>query len=498
MKRSRFRNRLTAILLSCILLALPACTSSGEDIPIYTEVEGTLKITGTELTDQYLQAAVKVFERQYPNVRVNYEYKTTALTIFTDDVFSQLSYAGGADVIVFPYNWIADTEALLRDNDSFANLNLMTDGDDSFKRDEYVEVVLDSCEWNGKQVFMPISYTLPVFMTTQENLDMLGIEFRDTSNLLEFFDHINQLHQQYDMFGGQGVFYSDYPQLDPNSVMALAGIQPMNYKTNEVNVRNAAFNESLTFINTFKYSGQSDERLFYSTGSAIAEAIKNHQILFTLTDESFTQWYETYAELQDQTAIYYPTPSVDGKVYAQPLTYAAVPENSTNKDLAYLFIKVMLSEEMQNQSANLGINIPVRKESISDIHDTMVSQLQKDSTNGLSTVEAENYLYLIKNPQAVSHFNHIYRLLHEGYNYTKNIIHYRNLIGSTDWQTSQRLTDIEYVFKEYIQNGVLTSDEEMYEMFNMHYTKELNDFYDFEVHDMRRAEAEARGEKFEE
>jgi len=107
--------------------------------------------------------------------------------------------------------------------------------------------------------------------------------------------------------------------------------------------------------------------------------LRDKNILFShfntaIMIQDFVHSYGTV--LYDNSPLYMPFPGIDGKVTANVHSTAAVFKNSENKQNAYNFIKILLSDKIQSNPNNWNSGIPVLKSAL-EAHIDKVLQNQQ-------------------------------------------------------------------------------------------------------------------------
>jgi len=65
------------------------------------------------------------------------------------------------------------------DNGLFCDLNDFITNDNDFKLDDYEKTILDTGIYKGKRYLMPLSYKVPLYLTTEEKLERFGFTTDD-------------------------------------------------------------------------------------------------------------------------------------------------------------------------------------------------------------------------------------------------------------------------------------------------------------------------------
>ena len=165
---------------------------------------------------------------------------------------SELMAGQGPDVIL--WNNAPSTSSLgsfsdiykVMESGSFYNLDNFLANDPDFNSNDYLSEILDNGIYKGERLYMPISYSMNILVSSQETLDQNGISLAGEPSFAEFSKqtggYCEEIADEYNkyLFDYQGF---ENPLCD--LVYPYNGMQLINYERNEVMVDNEAFRDTM-------------------------------------------------------------------------------------------------------------------------------------------------------------------------------------------------------------------------------------------------------------
>lgn len=133
------------------------------------------------LKDDELSPLVKNFNNSQDNIEIKINEFENTEVLFTK-LQTEMMAGKGPDLIYYNYNTNNQNMKKYIDNDMFADLNELMKNDlteDRFIMSEYNQTVVKSGVYDNKQYFMPLTYLVNSFVTTQENCINYKIDMSD-------------------------------------------------------------------------------------------------------------------------------------------------------------------------------------------------------------------------------------------------------------------------------------------------------------------------------
>jgi len=348
--------------LASIVEAVSYTKNSDAEKPersIMPDMTGELVIYASPYNEYIINAALKIYKKQYPNVEVNFvEFED--YTEYSERLKTEVIAGKGPDL------WFG-LDSDFTDIFKTADAGVFEDLAEYMKNDDtdwsgYNKIALDAGIYKGRQYFIPVAYQISFLMTTEEIMQEEQIDFEGIKTYSDFIKVIRQFQQKYSaeekcLFRGP----KDSVAIDesPINYFPWNGMRYIDYETGKV------INDSEILRDTMeamKWAYMPDAQ-YYSWGATYGEsyALRDKVKLFAKfnydTLKNITNNYSTLTHYAKP--LYMPMPDIDGKVTAAANVLATVFKNSKNKMNAYNFIKILLSEKIQSDDMYWQISVPV-------------------------------------------------------------------------------------------------------------------------------------------
>ncbi|MCX7923772.1 MAG: ABC transporter substrate-binding protein [Clostridia bacterium] len=368
-------RKAAAILLMCTVLAGSSAACSKEkdnkDKGYQASEKAVLTLYKTD-SDMVNTVAVKKYKEKYPDRTIN----VTSFSIdneFSDRLISELFSGKGPDIIVssaenFPSIHKAMESGILMD------LNELISKDESFKLSDYNEKVMDSGVYKGKRYFIPISYSLDIIGAVDYMLDKNNVKIEGDSltwySVLEIIRKRNMNKQ-----GKANYIFNDRVTL--NQLVKNCGESLIDFEEKKTRFNSPEFIQMLnTYKSVFKpetvtgdvINKNQDVSFSYTT---FGKATLENLVLFADPYEMqqsgrYVECLESINNFVEGRAKVYPYPTYNSKresYVIQPIIVAVNSKCKFTKE-AFDYIKLLLSDEIQNYS---GIRIQVNKQAYKNI-----------------------------------------------------------------------------------------------------------------------------------
>lgn len=175
------------------MVSLSAGCQPSEQTPSQ-EGEGELVLYIDMHWSKQVKEALERFRSLYPDV------KLTLVTTEWEDhekycafVRSELEQGRGPDVLFLDDSLFPDMYEAM-DQGWFLDLNPLIASDASFSLQEYNQVVLDAGVRNGRRYALPVTYTLPVLLTSDEALEEMQFDLADCGSYFDFMEELKTYH----------------------------------------------------------------------------------------------------------------------------------------------------------------------------------------------------------------------------------------------------------------------------------------------------------------
>ena len=309
------------------------------------------------------------FKTRYPNVEVT----TKTLGSFSSDeemdqYDEQLSaeiMSGTGPDIIFPSEVIRMDLYKAMDNGAFLNLNAYLEKDETFRREDYVEAVLDAGRYNDRQYIMPLGFRFELMLAKSAKLDAIGFDWSKSTDLLGFMDEVLRCAPKAaessafeSMFSCNQLLYT----FQKASGLALVDHENQLALLDKEGLR--AFCEAYKRHYTEKDLGSFT---LYGAQSLDDLIVGNYVFQFPWSLQE-TVLISSYLKGSGGGYELGAIPNMSGGLTARVAQSVAIRAGSPNKLNAYNFIRLLLQPEFQSFSiAVYGLGFPVHKDSLRSI-----------------------------------------------------------------------------------------------------------------------------------
>ena len=344
-------------LVVCCSFFITACSTNTEMVVsselLSIEVPPPVEQTNEGLTIFYtdyneveakiLDAAISQFNQQHPDTPVTADkYFTDGLYTSHQDAYMKMTteVMAGEGPDLFLYDFLTmDVEKMAR-RGVFADMEPYFEAD-NFDWSGYNQAVMDGGVWDGHRLVVPLSYMLPVLYTSQTALDETGFSVENCNTFDGFLDEVEKIEsdpkQTREAFRSEEAFYY-FPY--------NAGLPYADYDRQKVDL---SFPELEQGASIYKNLNPVIE-IGVSDGNDIAGAadIRDGKCLFTCPDFPLYGFFLTEGCINKfDDAVMVPIRDTQGGIRARITSAVMVRNSSPNLQVAYEFIKFLLSEEFQ-------------------------------------------------------------------------------------------------------------------------------------------------------
>jgi len=362
------------VLLIAIAMAV-SCSNRGSKNDDFHD-NNKIKIF-TFRNNKLLAEAIRQYDRTYSDIEIE-AVNFDNLDEYKKRLSSEVLAGKGPDIIYFNSFTIGSIYKIL-ENGVFHDLQPMIDEDLSFDTSKFNAHVFDCGIYKGKRYFIPVSYSVPVFLSSSEILHNsnvnLDIGYFSQEQFMELADaFISSAGSKKDKY----LFSHD---IDLCEFILSSGLEFFNYEQMKVNVSTPEFKEVVNnYFRLFDYFCPNDVRQKYKEQGY--GMLKSGDCLF-LNDKStllntheigvYTSYFKTLLS-QEPQLFSFATYNGANEYIAIAEDCIAINANSKNKHSAYNFIKTILSEPVQS---HYSLNcLPVNNNALN-----YNLEKQKESTN---------------------------------------------------------------------------------------------------------------------
>ena len=355
-----------AILLTLVLIFLfPQSTGCAPKEIEQTNDSLRVAYFGTDLTVSY---PLYEFKQQHPDVEVTTDFQAYSNNDMDEYEFfarisAEIMSGNGPDIILAQLRCM-NPNKMMRSG-AFADLNEFLENDPEFDLSKYNANVLKAGQVDGKQYIMPLTYRLPLVLTTQELLDKTGFDISTADNYNAFLEECLK-YKQANIPGA--------PKLAMNNYITPYLADAVDYDTGEAKI-NTPENRETIRLNYEAITSQSDED-GYGSGGFYAQKIFENKILIHKSNQPAALNMISYRALKGTaTPVMAAVRDAEGRLMADIDEYAMINANSPNQENAYAFLKLLMSDE--NYSMAYQGSISISNDAIRNFLEGMVGKDEK-------------------------------------------------------------------------------------------------------------------------
>lgn len=384
---------ISTLLFSCIL---SGCSQNNDNSQINNN-----QLSIYLLKDDEISPLVKNFNKSQEDIEIKISEFENTEVLFTK-LQTEMMAGKGPDLIYYNYNTNNQNMIKYIDNDMFTDLNELMKNDiseDKLIMGEYNQTVVKSGVYDNKQYFMPLTYLVNSFVTTQENCLNYKIDMSDGFS----FDTLDQR---------LSVFLND----DKNKSICTSLPYTLFFEKfieEEVDNKGEKFNfETPEFENTFSSIEKSYITCDVNENYDAFQEMADGNLLFLGSGYFSGNPYVSVMEA-DEFFKYNMTPKIlsysrDSNSFDSYVgSFLAINSNSNKKQSAYEFIKFSLDykQQMVLETNDIPVNNTAFKkyvekaekyiESNDEHQDVMASFLKSylDNIEKVNKCRLNNYYY---------------------------------------------------------------------------------------------------------
>ena len=281
---------------------------------------------------------------------------------YTERIINDLASGSGPDVLFLDQLYSSDI-AKVALNGNFLNLTDILAEDPDFSEEDYVAGVFEAGRFGGRQYLIPLSYELPLMMSSEEKLAELGFDWDKIDTTADFAETIALLTPDAKQTIGFRQMLDSKNRF--SQLLITSGVSLSDYEAGEILPDEKGLREFLEAYKAyFPYDYDGSGRT-YITNACYQELI-SEQWVFWLAPDIYGLAKEMSA-MKDESCEYtlHSIPGQTGETVGNIRSGAmAIRSNTENSLNAYHFIKFMLSEDAQRDRDINQRCIPIHKEAI--------------------------------------------------------------------------------------------------------------------------------------
>lgn len=378
MKKKRILLFVLLIVIIVVLGLYPIISKNQSD----TRENNTLKIYifgQNDVYDRRLGAIINKFEKKYPNIKIQKvmfdPMGNGGLEGFAKKMLTDTLSGDGPDIL-----YLDNTSTRkLEKSDMLLDLKPFIEKDEDFKKEDYNMKVIEAGLYNGQQVIMPLDYYVNQYITTEQLLKKNNVNLQDNYSQKDFMKALDGYITSAN--GDKSKLLFAMP-MKIEDFLASSGEKFIDYDNKKVYFDKPEFKEIIENYKKIYNASKKQSDITGTSGTDGFEALKNGNTLFSNDPIRISDIFFQYESLVNQVIgekqIINAMPSYKGgdKVTSIVGYSLAISKNTKNKQAAYNFIKIAISEDIQG-SRDLPSSIPVNKKAARDLE----NQYMKNEVN---------------------------------------------------------------------------------------------------------------------
>ena len=387
------KKRLRIVILLTLVLIFLFPQSTGCAPKEVEQTNNSLKIAYFG-TNSFVSGPLYEFKQQHPDVEVTtdfqpYTEEDPVGEAFFKRISAEVMSGSGPDVIILG-TWGLNANKMMRSG-AFEDLNGFIENDPEFDLTKYNANVLKAGQVDGKQYIMPLTYKLPLVLTTQELLDKTGFDISTADNYNTFLEECLK-YKQANIPGA--------PKLAINMNINPYLADVVDYDTGEAKINTPENRETIRL----NYEAVTSQRGVdgYGANSFSAPTLLQNKVLFVLSNVAACDLHITsYRALKNTaTPVQIPLYNTKGELIAEVTNSMAINANSPNKQNAYEFLKLVMNDANYSYKGDIHIS----EEAVKEYLESMIGKEEKlgnliqggveelETAAGLTQEEVDEYM----------------------------------------------------------------------------------------------------------
>lgn len=324
----------------------------------------------------FATAGVK-FKELYPNVNLIIERGSDGLDFerYASKMATQIIAGTGPDIF-FANETDMDINKMMRSG-ILADMYAYFENDKNFNINDYNKTVFSGGQPSGSQYVVPLSYSIPMYMTTEKMISKSGLDIAKLTDYQAFIQEIDKVLQNAELS-------KVLPVWDLNSAPiyfpTYSGIKRFNYDTGELNLDSPEIKSIYELLKKHreKYTDVGMTSKF-SPYDLVGLWKKEENLFADFTSFPYLLACETFTKAVafDEKPIMYSLRNVNGKITAKSRDAVAVRGSSENKQNAYNFIKILINAEVIASTMVNTADIPVSNVAVEMSEKRYIEQQQQ-------------------------------------------------------------------------------------------------------------------------
>lgn len=367
--------KIKATMLSLLILAIPFSGCSK------TKSVSVDKTPTQELT-VYIPFGGSDVQMAINNYETTYHIKVTTVDLsgenyltYSNRVSAELLAGNGPDVI-FPSTLYTMNPYKAMSNNLFLDLKPYFDQDTEWKSADYFQPILNAGFYKGKQYIVPMNFSLPVYVSSTPGLKAIGFDWKTVTDMPSFLRQISAAVPKAQQISGFSqmmnykYFYGDF--------LMQSGLNLLDYTQMKACADPKAIRSFFESYKSYFKTDYREDRVINTDNMGYKHVLANEYYFCSFFDMQSLFGTASVLKTNGGYTLSVPRDS-SGKIHAITGNTVAVRANSKNKWNAYLFVKLLLSEDFQTaQFLYNPVNKKALAASIKKQQDTYTPSMHMD------------------------------------------------------------------------------------------------------------------------
>lgn len=329
-------NKLFPIILACLLLISACSGKEQKTAPVIIDVPinelGEREIDFSICWDFYnADTGAERFMKKYPNIKINIKKFDNDYIKYTEQMATSLMAGTAPDV--FDANNLDLIE--LSKSNYLTDLKPYIEADPDINEQEYFMSVFNGLELNGGLYAMPITFLFSMVGVNGNISAGLNSDFssRQVISMKDIFNIYHQ-HKTEGIYSGQNY--------DVSTVFYYLSDSYIDFENKTCDFNNPEFIQLLTDIK----SATHPEKQFGMSYSSTMIDDKEQSLSYMFLEIMGSNYqYFLFSDNENAFQNFIPLADEEGNIFLSALESYGITSNSSNKDVAWEFIKFMTTEE---------------------------------------------------------------------------------------------------------------------------------------------------------
>lgn len=336
------RKIISLILLISIIFSLSGCNNTTtEHIDNIEQTNKELKVYMPGMSNGQLCNVVESYKKEYPDVKLivcNRElYGVTTEEELCQKISAEIMAGKGPDIFGVEGVWgdmlFKDVNKAMKSG-VFYDLNQLFKEDESFNKNDYLEVAMKACEYEGKQYIFPTGIETPFFLTSKQTLENTNINLSKCKTTQEFTNQVKKYIENRQQDDKKSVLLGF--TFEPSIYLNLLNV--VDYEKQTIKIDTPEVKEMFEMLKL----NQDKSRIINGGKFEHVDLFKDNNLLFY--GYVFGYGLVEMSALMNETIepVLYPNYNNKGKIQTRIATGVAINSSSPNKKNAYDFLKLGL------------------------------------------------------------------------------------------------------------------------------------------------------------